>query len=78
MMKLTGIHQLIMNAPINIVEITEKEIKKLTLLKEGELFRPDDLVYLVDNKYAVISEDSKLLKQKTSKHDKVYRRTKKR
>lgn len=78
MMRLTGINQLIMNRPVNIMELKEKDLKKYHNPKVGESFLAGDLIHLLDDEYVVISKDSILLKQQINKYNKVYRKNGKR
>lgn len=78
MMRLTGITQLIMNRPVNIMELKEKDLKKYHNPKVGENFLAGDLIHLLDNEYVIVSKDSVLLKQQINKYNKVYRKNGKR
>ena len=78
MMKLAGISQRIMNRPINITELKEKELPKYHQPKMGDSFQAGDLLHLVENEYVVISKESNLLKQTITKYNKVYRKNGKR
>jgi hypothetical protein len=78
MMRLTGINQLTMNRPVNIMELKEKDLKKYHQPKVGDNFQAGDLLHLIDDEYVVISKDNILMKQTISKYNKVYRKNGKR
>ena len=59
---------------INVTTLTDKEIKKYSLVKVGDSFKKDDLVLLYDDQYVKISEGYRLLKYKVIKEYTVYRR----
>lgn len=59
---------------INIISLSEKEIKKYRLVKADELFLKDDLILLYEDQYVKISESSKLLKYKNNKDTTAYRK----
>ena len=59
---------------INIFTLSDKDIKKYSIVKSGELFKKDDYVLLYDNQYVKISDSNKLLKYKVLKENNVYRR----
>ncbi len=59
---------------VNVTTLTDKEIKKLSLVKVGDSFKKDDLVLLYDDQYVKITEGNKLLKYKVLKENTVYRR----
>lgn len=59
---------------INIFTLSDKDIKKYSIVKSGELFKKDDYVLLYDNQYVKISDSNKLLKYKVLKENTVYRR----
>lgn len=59
---------------INIISISEKEIKKYKLVKNEGLFLKDDLILLYDDQYVKVSESSNLLKYKINKDNTVYRK----
>jgi len=59
---------------INVTTLTEKEIKKYSLVKTGDLFKKDDYLLLYDDQYVKIGSLSSLLKYKTLKETTVYRR----
>lgn len=58
----------------NIMTISEKEIKKYSLVKTGDLFKRDDYLSLYDDQYVKISDSSILLKHKVIKESTVYRK----
>jgi hypothetical protein len=78
MMRLTGANQLIMDKPINIIELKEKDLQKYHQPKVGDHFRAGDLIHLVENEYVIISKENILLKQAITKYNKVYRKNGKR
>jgi hypothetical protein len=59
---------------INVTILTDKDIKKLSLVKVGDSFKKDDLVLLYDDQYVKIAEGNRLLKYKVLKENTVYRR----
>jgi hypothetical protein len=59
---------------INIISLSEKEIKKYRLVKADESFLKDDLILLYEDQYVKISESSKLLKYKNNKDTIAYRK----
>lgn len=59
---------------INVTTLTEKEIKKYSLVKIGDSFKKDDLVLLYDDQFVKIGDSNKLLKLKVSKENIVYRK----
>ena len=59
---------------INIFTLSDKDIKKYSIVKSGELFKKDDYVLLYDNQYVKISDSNKLLKYKVLKENTVYRK----
>ena len=59
---------------INVTTLTDKEIKKYSLVKVGDSFKKDDLVLLYDDQYVKIAEGNRLLKYKVLKENTVYRR----
>jgi hypothetical protein len=59
---------------INVTTLTEKEIKKYSLVKTGDLFKKDDYLLLYDDQYVKIGSLSSLLKYKILKETTVYRR----
>lgn len=59
---------------INIFTLSDKDIKKYSIVKSGELFKKDDYVLLYDNQFVKISDSSKLLKYKVLKENTVYRK----
>ena len=58
---------------VNISTLSDKEIKKYSLVKIGELFKKDDYILLYDNQYVKIGEANRLLKMKITKENSVYR-----
>ena len=61
-------------SPVNIVIVSEKEEKKYYRLKEKESMQVGDLVYIVNDKYALINEGCILVKKKVSEGDKILRK----
>lgn len=59
---------------VNIICLSDKEIKKYQLVKADNLFLEDDLISLYEDQYVKISKYSKLLKYKIHKDATVYRR----
>ena len=59
---------------VNLITLTEKEIKKYCLVKIGELFKKDDYVLLHDDQYVKIGDGNLLLKFKITKENSVYRK----
>jgi len=59
---------------INATTLTDKEIKKYSLVKTGDSFKKDDFILLYDDQYVKIAEGNKLLKYKVLKENTVYRR----
>ena len=60
-----------------LVEIRKnpnKDIKKYSLVKIGELFKKDDYVLLYDDQYVKIGDGNLLLKFKITKENSVYRK----
>jgi len=62
------------NRPINIVKINDKDLKKYNKLKQNEIFIAGDLLHIINDEYAEISKDSKLLKMKVNDTNIVYRK----
>lgn len=63
------------DAPVNLVEIEEKEAgKKYLKLKEGETLKAHDCVHIIDTIYASISPGNKLLKMTANKYCTVLRK----
>jgi hypothetical protein len=62
------------NHPINIIKLNDKELKKFNKVKHNELFIAGDLLHVIDDEYAEISKDSKLLKMKVNDTNIVYRK----
>jgi len=59
---------------VNVFTLTDKEIKKYSLVKIGELFEKNDYILLYNDQYVKISEDNLLLKMKITKENFVYRK----
>ena len=59
---------------VNVSTLSEKEIKKYSLVKTGDLFKKDDYLLLYDDQYIKIGTSSGLLKYKVLKENTVYRR----
>ena len=59
---------------VNVFTLSDKDIKKYSLVKIGELFKKDDYILLYDDEYVKISEDSLLLKINITKENFVYRK----
>ena len=59
---------------INIFTLSDKDIKKYSIVKTGELFKKDDYILLYDNQFVKISDSNKLLKYKVLKENTVYRK----
>jgi hypothetical protein len=59
---------------VNITTLSEKEIKKYSLVKTGDLFKKDDHLLLYDDQYVKIGNSSILFKNKVLKENTVYRR----
>jgi len=62
------------NRPTNIVKINDKDLKKYNKVKQNEIFIAGDLLHIIDDEYAEISKDSKLLKMKVNDTNRVYRK----
>lgn len=62
------------NRPINIVKINDKDLKKYSKVKVNEFYFAGDLLHIIDDEYAEISKDSKLLKMKVNDTNIVYRK----
>jgi hypothetical protein len=62
------------NRPTNIVKINDKDLKKYNKVKQNEIFIAGDLLHIIDDEYAEISKDSKLLKMKVNDTNIVYRK----
>lgn len=62
------------NRPINIVKVSDKDLKKYNKVKSNDLFNGGDLLHIIDDDYAEISKDSKLLKTKVNDTNIVYRK----
>ena len=63
-----------MHRAVNITTLSEKEIKKYSLVKTGDLFKKDDYLLLYDDQYVKIGYSSILIKHKVIKENTVYRR----
>jgi hypothetical protein len=59
---------------VNVTTLSEKEIKKYSLVKTGDLFKKDDYLLLYDDQYVKIGTSSILFKNKVLKENTVYRR----
>ena len=59
---------------VNVTTLSEKEIKKYSLVKTGDLFKKDDYLLLYDDQYVKIGASSILFKNKVLKENTVYRR----
>jgi hypothetical protein len=59
---------------INITILSEKDIKKHSLVKTGDLFKKDDYILLYDDQYVKIGNSSILFKHKVLKENSVYRK----
>ena len=59
---------------VNIFTLSDKDIKKYSLVKIGELFKKDDYVLLYDDQYVKIGDGNLLLKFKITKENSVYRK----
>jgi len=59
---------------INIISLSDKEIKKYSLVKQKNFFLKDDVILLYDDQYVKITEHSKLLKYKIAEDNLVYRK----
>jgi len=62
------------NHPINIVKINDKDLKKYSKVRVNEFYMAGDLLHVIDDEYAEISKDSKLLKIKVNDTNIVYRK----
>jgi hypothetical protein len=63
-----------MKSADNIVELTDKDIKKYTKLKEGSKIEEGDLVNVYDNTYAEISKGSRVCKEVVNKFNTILRK----
>ena len=63
-----------MHRAVNITTLSEKDIKKYSLVKTGDLFKKDDHLLLYDDQYVKIGNSSILFKNKVLKENTVYRR----
>ena len=59
---------------VNIFTLSDKDIKKYSLVKIGELFKKNDYVLLYDDQYVKIGDGNLLLKFKITKENSVYRK----
>lgn len=59
---------------VNIHVLSDKDLKKYSLVKIGELFKKDDYILLYEDQYVKISDSNKLLKHKVTKENTVYRK----
>lgn len=59
---------------VNITSLSDKDIKKYSLVKTGELFKKDDYILLYDDQYVKIGDSNRLLKHKITKENTVYRK----
>ena len=59
---------------VNITTLSEKDIKKHSLVKTGDLFKKDDYLLLYDDQYVKIGNSSILFKHKVLKENTVYRK----
>ena len=62
------------NRAVNIISLSDKDIKKYSLVKTGDLFKKDDCVLLYDDQYVKIGDSSSLFKHKVLKENTVYRK----
>ncbi len=62
-----------MKSADNIVELTDKDIKKYTKLKEGESIKSDDLVHIEENTYAKVGKGTILCKFTANKYNTILR-----
>ncbi len=62
-----------MKSADNIIELTDKDVKKYTKLKEGESIKSDDLVHIEENTYAKVGKGNILCKYKVTKYSTVLR-----
>ena len=58
---------------VNLITLSDKDIKKYNLVKIGELFKKDDYILLYDDQYVKIGDANRLLKMKITKENSVYR-----
>jgi hypothetical protein len=59
---------------VNITTLSEKDIKKYSLVKIDDLFKKDDYILLYDDQYVKIGEGNRLLKYKVIKENTAYRK----
>ena len=62
-----------MKSADNIVDLTDKDIKKYTKLKEGESIKSDDLVHIEENTYAKVGKGTILCKFTANKYNTILR-----
>jgi hypothetical protein len=62
-----------MKSADNVVELTDKDIKKYTKLKEGEGIKSDDLVHIEENTYAKLGNGNILCKSTVNKYNTILR-----
>jgi hypothetical protein len=62
-----------MKSADNIVELTDKDIKKYIKLKEGSKIEEGDLVNVYDNTYAELSKGSRVCKEVVNKFNTILR-----
>ena len=63
-----------MKSADNIVELTDKDIKKYTKLKDGSKIEPNDLIHVYDNFYAKLSKGSVVCKEVVNKNNTILRK----
>ena len=63
-----------MKSADNIVELTDKDIKKYIKLKEGSKIEEGDLVNVYDNTYAELSKGSRVCKEVVNKFNTILRK----
>ncbi len=59
---------------VNVFTLSDKDIKKYSLVKIGELFEKNDFILLYDDQYVKIGDGNRLLKIKITKENSVYRK----
>ena len=62
-----------MKSADNVVELTDKDIKKYTKLKEGESIKSDDLVHIEENTYVIVGKGNILCKFTVNKYNTILR-----
>lgn len=62
-----------MKSATNIIEVTDKNIKKYIKLKEGDEIKVDDLIHIDEDNYAIVGKGNILCKYKVTKHSIVLR-----